>query len=63
MKNNDNVAKQDLGACAFALPNSNHPFPVFHAYYGNMNVPHRTNEAAKKTNASEVMSEVIRAKR
>ena len=58
----DNKPKQDLGACAFDLPNAQNPRPHFKAYYGSTPVPHPTNRAAKVVHPDMVMRAVIEGK-
>lgn len=54
--------KQDLGSTAFELPNSEHPFPKFKAYYGSTPVPHPTNNAAKIVHSDAIMRAVNEGK-
>lgn len=50
--------KQDVGATAFDLPNSQNPEPHQKPYYGNQFVPHPTNSFAKKVNKEAIMRAV-----
>jgi hypothetical protein len=54
--------KEDVGATAFYLPDSQDPRPHFKAYYGNQSVPHPTNSAAKVNPQAEVMRAVCEGK-
>lgn len=54
--------EQNVGATAFDYPDSQNPRPHFKAFYGNQNVPHRTNEMAKNVNGAKVMKQVMDAK-
>lgn len=47
---------------SLSLPNNQNPRPFKPAYYGNRNVPHRTNEAAKKVHPEEIMRAVNEGK-
>lgn len=44
------------------LPNDQNPKPMSHAFYGNRNVPRRTNEGAKYVDPSAVMRAVNEGK-
>lgn len=54
--------KEDVGATAFVLPNSQNPRPHFRAYYGYTPVTKPTNSAAKQVNGSAVMEAVNKGK-
>lgn len=60
MKENDMVG--GVGVTAFDLPNNQHPGYENHIHYGNIPVPHPTNEAAKKVDHAKVMRQVNEAK-
>lgn len=54
--------KEDVGATAFDLPNSQNPLPHHNIYYGNQYVPRPTNAKAKIVNPMEIMEQVLKAK-
>jgi hypothetical protein len=54
---------QNVGATEFDYPNDQAPYPHFKAYYGNIKVPHPTNEAAKHVDHAMCMNEVLYAKK
>ena len=53
---------QGVGATAFDYPNSQHPGYKNKIHYGNQNVPHPTNAAAKRVDGAKVMRQVMDGK-
>jgi len=53
---------QGVGATAFDMPNSQHPGYENKIHYGNQNVPHPTNAAAKRVDGAKVMRQVMDGK-
>jgi hypothetical protein len=58
MKDND----QGVGATAFDLPNSQHPYKENKIRYGNQRVPTPCNYKAEKVEPSRVMKAVLEGK-
>lgn len=59
---NELPKSETKGMTEFDLSNNENPRRHFKAYYGNQNVPHPTNSAAKMVDPSKVMRQVNEGK-
>lgn len=53
--------RQDVGATAFDLPNSQNPHQKFHPFYGSSSSKNLSNTSAKITHHEEVIRQVNEA--